>query len=155
MAICWKEASNALGFVVKGNTTGQKIARFKTGGSVGKVPTQGALAVVDDGEIVPNKQDSVNMLKAVELLRETKIEDRSMGAIAKSYESIRSMFNNVASSVAVDKLSVPGFEVSKTKDVTNNYSVNMHIDKMVADEKGAEKVLGRIVNGVKQMCGSF
>ncbi|MCS3485402.1 hypothetical protein M2369_002916 [Bacillus sp. JUb11] len=75
MAICWKEASNALGVVVKGNTTGQKIARFKTGGLVGKVPVQGALAVVDDGEIVPNKQDSVNMLKAVELLRESKIED--------------------------------------------------------------------------------
>ncbi|MFW0808610.1 hypothetical protein [Bacillus pumilus] len=58
-----KEASNALGVVVKGNTTGQKIPRFKTGGSVGKVPAQGALAVVDDGEIVLNKQGSVNMLK--------------------------------------------------------------------------------------------
>lgn len=86
------------------------------------------------------------MLKAVELLRETKIEDRSMGAIAKSYESIRSMFNNVASSVAIPILSVPGFEVSESMNVTNNYSVNMYIDKMVADEKGAEKVLGRIVN---------
>ncbi|MEH7691674.1 hypothetical protein [Bacillus altitudinis] len=149
MAICWKEASNALGVVVKGNTTGQKIDRFKTGGSVGKVPAQGALAVVDDGEIVPNKQDSVNMLKAVELLRESKIEDNSMGAIAKNYESIRSMFNNVASSVAIPILSVPGFEVSESMNVTNNYSVNMYIDKMVADEKGAEKVLGRIVNGVK------
>lgn len=138
-----------LGVVVKGNTTGQKIARFKTGGAVGKVPAQGALAVVDDGEIVPNKQDSVNMLKAVELLRETKIEDRSIGAIAKSYKSIRSMFNNVTSSVAIPILSVPGFEVSESMNVTNNYSVNMYIDKMVADEKGAEKVLGRIVNGVK------
>ncbi|KIL12106.1 hypothetical protein MHI11_11015 [Bacillus sp. FSL K6-3312] len=57
-----KEALNALGVVVKGNTT----PRFKTGGSVGKVPAQGALAVVDDGEIVLNKQGSVNMLKAVE-----------------------------------------------------------------------------------------
>ncbi|MCS3485401.1 hypothetical protein M2369_002915 [Bacillus sp. JUb11] len=72
-----------------------------------------------------------------------------MGAIAKSYESIRSMFNNVASSVAIPILSVPGFEVSESMNVTNNYSVNMYIDKMVADEKGAEKVLGRIVNGVK------
>ncbi|KJF45880.1 hypothetical protein [Bacillus altitudinis] len=95
------------------------------------------------------------MLKAVELLRETKIEDNSMGAIAKSYESIRSMFNNVASSVEIPKLSVPGFEVSESKNVTNNFSVNMHIDKMVGDEKKAEKVLGRIINGVKQMCESF
>ncbi|WP_342502640.1 phage tail tape measure protein [Bacillus sp. FSL K6-3200] len=148
-----KEASNALGVVVKGNTTGQKIARFKTGGSVGKVPAQGALAVVDDGEIVLNKQDSVNMLKAVELLRETKIEERSMGAIAKSYESIRSMFNNVASSVAIPKLPVPEFEVSESKSVTNNYSVNMHIDKMVADEKGANNALQAIRQGLKQMKG--
>ncbi len=148
-----KEASNALGVVVKGNTTGQKIARFKTGGSVGKVPAQGALAVVDDGEIVLNKQDSVNMLKAVELLRETKIGDRSMGAIAKSYESIRSMFNNVASSVAIPKLSVPAFEVLECKNVTNNYSVNMHIDKMVADEKGANNALQTIRKGLKQMKG--
>lgn len=35
-----KEASNALGVVVKGNTTGQKIPRFKTGGSVGKVSSR-------------------------------------------------------------------------------------------------------------------
>ncbi|WP_441004812.1 hypothetical protein [Bacillus sp. PsM16] len=147
-----KEASNALGVVVKGNTTGQKIARFKTDGSVGKVPAQGALAVVDDGEIVLNKQDSVNML-AVELLRETKIEDRSMGVIAKSYESIRSMFNNVVSSVSIPKLSVPKFEVSESKKVTHNYSVNMHINKMVADEKGANNALQAICQGLKQMKG--
>ncbi|MEF3086454.1 hypothetical protein [Bacillus altitudinis] len=79
------------------------------------------------------------MLKAVELLRETKIEDRSIGAIAKSYESIHSMFNNVASSVAIPKLSVPGFEVSESKSVTNNYSVSMHIDKMVVMKKGQMK----------------
>lgn len=71
-----------------------------------------------DGENVLNKQDSFNMLKAVKLLRETKVEDRSMGAIAKSYESIQSMFNNVASSVAsvaTPKLSVPGLEVLESK----------------------------------------
>ncbi|MGM0968823.1 MAG: hypothetical protein ACQEWR_09645 [Bacillota bacterium] len=63
------------------------------------------------------------------------------------------MFNNVASSVAIAKLSVPGFEVSESKNVTSNYSVNMHIDKMVADEKRANNALESIRKGLKQMKG--
>ncbi|MCY7585727.1 hypothetical protein MH138_08200 [Bacillus safensis] len=93
------------------------------------------------------------MLKAVKLPRETKVEDRIMGVIAKSYESIQSMFNNVASSVANPKLSVLGLEVLESKNVSNNYSVNMHIDKMVGDEKGANNTLQTIRKGLKQMKG--
>ncbi|ANT56225.1 hypothetical protein PAE4_50033 [Bacillus altitudinis] len=63
------------------------------------------------------------------------------------------MFNNVTSSVAIPKLSVPEFEVSESKNVTNNYSVNTSIDKMVADEKGANKALEFIRKGLKQMKG--
>ncbi|PYH25565.1 hypothetical protein US8_03845 [Bacillus altitudinis] len=43
--------------------------------------------------------------------------------------------------------------MSETKNGTNNYSVNMHIDKMVADEKGANNALQAIRQGLKQMKG--
>ncbi|MFE4488358.1 hypothetical protein [Bacillus altitudinis] len=52
-----------------GNTIGQKIARFKTGGSVGKVPAQGTLAVVDDGEIVKTQLTCLKLWSCLEKQR--------------------------------------------------------------------------------------
>ncbi|EDW23600.1 hypothetical protein C2W58_00352 [Bacillus pumilus] len=43
--------------------------------------------------------------------------------------------------------------MSESKNVTSNYSVNMHIDKMVADEKRANNALETIRKGLKQMKG--
>ena len=53
------------------------VARFDTGGSVGNLPSSGGLAIVDDKEIVLNKQDSQNILGLRDVLRENKISSRS------------------------------------------------------------------------------
>ncbi|MCY7500081.1 phage tail tape measure protein [Bacillus pumilus] len=172
-----KEASNALGVVVKGNTTGQKIARFKTGGSVGKVPAQGALAVVDDGEIVLNKQDSVNMLKAVETVRDISQNDvpftpkwgtgqkLSSALTSVPTEAVKLAGANIVKSAASAISIIPSAITKLTKapqstvmsSVSNDqgdvYNLTLQIDKMVGDENGANSAMENIRRGLKQMKG--
>ncbi|MCM3034509.1 hypothetical protein M3579_00790 [Bacillus pumilus] len=77
----------------------------------------------------------------------TKFINSSMESIGKSISN--SLIDKLKK--ASNALVTPGFEVSETKNVTNNYSVNMHIDKMVNDEKGPDNALESIRKGLKQM----
>ncbi|CAL8901870.1 lytic transglycosylase; SPbeta phage protein [Bacillus pumilus] len=177
-----KEASNALGVVVKGNTTGQKIARFKTGGSVGKVPAQGALAVVDDGEIVLNKQDSVNMLKAVETVRDISQNDApftpkwgsgqklSSALSSVPTETVKLAGANIVKSAASAISIIPSAITKLTKapqpsvnstdnNVGNIGELHFHIENMYGDQNTVDKfsdtVIKKITNYTKQNYGSL
>lgn len=171
-----KEASNALGFVVKGNTTGKKVAAFDTGGYTGTGLGSGKLAVLHDKELVLNKTDTENMLKAVETVREISQNDVPFTPKWGSGQKLSSVISTVPTEVkmaganivksaasaisiipsAITKLTKapqPTVMSSVSNDQGDVYNLTLQIDKMVGDENGANNALENIRRGLKQMKG--
>ncbi|MEH7760054.1 phage tail tape measure protein [Bacillus pumilus] len=172
-----KEASNALGVVVKGNTTGKKVAAFDTGGYTGTGLGSGKLAVLHDKELVLNKTDTENMLKAVETVRDISQNDVSFtpkwGAGQKLSSALTSVpteavklaganiVKSAASAISIipsaitrlTKAPQPTVMSSVSNDQGDVYNLTLQIDKMVGDENGANNVMENIRRGLKQMKG--
>ncbi len=172
-----KEASNALGVVVKGNTTGKKVAAFDTGGYTGTGLGSGKLAVLHDKELVLNKTDTENMLKAVETVRDISQNDvpftpkwgsgqkLSSALTSVPTEAVKLAGANIVKSAASAISIIPSAITKLTKapqstvmsTVSNDqgdvYNLTLQIDKMVGDENGANSVMENIRRGLKQMKG--
>ncbi|MCM3365895.1 phage tail tape measure protein [Bacillus safensis] len=172
-----KEASNALGVVVKGNTTGKKVAAFDTGGYTGTGLGSGKLAVLHDKELVLNKTDTENMLKAVETVRDISQNDvpftpkwgtgqkLSSALTSVPTEAVKLAGANIVKSAAsaisiipsaitrLTKAPQPTVVSSVANDQGDVYNLTLQIDKMVGDENGANNVMENIRRGLKQMKG--
>lgn len=172
-----KEASKALGVVVKGNTTGKKVAAFDTGGYTGTGLGSGKLAVLHDKELVLNKTDTENMLKAVETVRDISQNDvpftpkwgtgQKLSSALSSVptEAVKLAGANIVKSAASAISIIPSAITKLTKapqstvmsSVSNDqgdvYNLTLQIDKMVGDENGANSVMENIRRGLKQMKG--
>ncbi|ASB64871.1 putative tape measure protein [Bacillus velezensis] len=157
-----KEASNALNTVVKGNTTGQKVARFKTGGHVGKLPAAGALAVVDSGELILNESDTKNMLKAVDTVRELSEKDLNGAPSAKpdlsKYKDFLSDVSFAGGKFGIPSLSanvktnVPDSLVSnktETSTVNNDFNFTVTIKETGNPQKAVDLMYKQFTNGLK------
>lgn len=157
-----KEASNALNTVTKGNTTGQKVARFKTGGHVGKLPAAGALAVVDSGELILNESDTKNMLKAVDTVRGLSEKDLNGTPSAKpdlsKYKDFLSDVSFAGGKFGIPSLSanvktnVPDSLVSnktETSTVNNDFNFTVTIKETGNPQKAVDLMYKQFTNGLK------
>lgn len=176
-----KEASNALGVVVKGNTTGKKVAAFDTGGYTGTGLGSGKLAVLHDKELVLNKTDTENMLKAVETVRDISQNDVPFTPKWGSGQKLSSVISAVPTEVkmaganivksaasaisiipsAITKLTqAPQPSVNSTdNNVGNIGELHFHIENMYGDQNTVDKfsdtVIKKITNYTKQNYGSL
>ena len=176
-----KEASNALGVVVKGNTTGKKVAAFDTGGYTGTGLGSGKLAVLHDKELVLNKTDTENMLKAVETVRDISQNDAPFTPKWGSGQKLSSVISAVPTEVkmaganivksaasaisiipsAITKLSkAPQPSVNSTdNNVGNIGELHFHIENMYGDQNTVDRfsdtVIKKITNYTKQNYGSL
>lgn len=176
-----KEASNALGVVVKGNTTGKKVAAFDTGGYTGTGLGSGKLAILHDKELVLNKTDTENMLKAVETVRDISQNDVPFTPKWGSGQKLSSVISAVPTEVkmaganivksatsaisiipsAITKLTkAPQPSVNSTdNNVGNIGELHFHIENMYGDQNTVDKfsdtVIKKITNYTKQNYGSL
>ncbi|MGX9721744.1 phage tail tape measure protein [Bacillus pumilus] len=177
-----KEASNALGVVVKGNTTGKKVAAFDTGGYTGTGLGSGKLAVLHDKELVLNKTDTENMLKAVETVRDISQNDvpftpkwgtgqkLSSALTSVPTEAVKLAGANIVKSAASAISIIPSAITKLTKapqpslsstdnNVGNIGELHFHIENMYGDQNTVDKfsdtVIKKITNYTKQNYGSL
>lgn len=108
----------------------QKLKRFNTGGYTGNnVPSSGAVAILDNKELVLDEKDTSNILDAVKLLDKVKsiLPSINRNKVAETFGA-SGVFNN-----------------------TTNYELNVNIDKLNGDKSGATLVVKEIMKGLKKL----
>jgi len=103
---------------VKAEDIDLKMSSFDTGGYTGAFgsSSQGKLAMLHEKELVLNKSDTSNFLKAIEITRS---------------------FANMIPKFQIPKLN----NSSSTQQPTNNVTLNVSIDKVTGGQKGADEFL--------------
>ncbi|MCY8823297.1 peptidoglycan DD-metalloendopeptidase family protein, partial [Bacillus atrophaeus] len=162
-----KEASNALNTVTKGNTTGKKVASFASGGYTGTGLGAGKLAFLHDEELILNKTDTKNMLRAVETVRELSDKDlKAETQVKPDLSKYKDMLSSVSFATgkmgllnlnANVKTNVPKSLVHNTKNSnkTINTPITFNIEKLTGGETGARTMLETIKKEVIKLNGSM
>jgi hypothetical protein len=112
---------------------GQKLLiPFDTGGYTGdNVPKEGALAILHKKELVLNQTDTSKILETVKIAKD--------------------IFNNIK----LPKIDIPTLKLPTPALAGNTYNINIHVDRITGDEKGANIVFSKIVKGIKTLGGDI
>ncbi len=108
----------------------QHIASLDTGGYTGEWGRDGKLGILHEKELVLKKDDTANLLDAVKVLGKVK------NIIPEINQT--NLANKLAGALNIE---------NKTE---NNYNVDIRIDKVIGDEKGAEDVASKIMSELKK-----
>jgi hypothetical protein len=105
------------------------IASLDSGGLLSGWGSQGKLAMLHEKEIVLNKNDTSNFLKAINFTRD--------------------FFSNI-------KLpDLSGFKLNTAVAGGNNYYVNFNVDKMSGNQNDVNTFVSKFVNGIKSKGGNI
>ncbi|KNX33179.1 hypothetical protein AFK74_14070 [Bacillus amyloliquefaciens] len=159
----FKEASNALSTVVKGNTTGKKVSSFDTGGYTGTGLGAGKLAFLHNKELILNKTDTENMLQAVKEVRKLSNSDLEAEKQVKpdlsKYKDILSSVSFVAwklglpnlnANVKTNVLNSIGNNNTENSTVNNDFKFQDTVNESGNPHKAVDLMYKQSVNGLKQ-----
>ena len=108
------------------------LKKFDTGGYTGtNVPKEGALAILHKKELVLNQTDTSKILETVKIARD------------------------IFKTIKLPKIELPPLKLPTPTLAGNTYNINIHVDKITGDEKGANIVFSKIVKGIKTLGGDI
>lgn len=105
------------------------VSSFDTGGYTGEWGKSGKLAVLHEKEIVLKKDDTRNILDATKIIK-----------------SVSHVLPQIKRSSISEKLAT-----ADGVNINNHYELNVHIDNLNGDKKGAETVAKTVMKGLKKM----
>lgn len=125
----------ALGHRVEFDNNTGNISIFDTGGYTGNF-SNGKLAILHEKELVLNKDDTYNFLKAVNITR-----------------SLKDFLNSIK--FPIKNYSIPPNVSTSQQSVYNSYYIDINIDKLNGDKNGAEILVSEFIKGLNKKGVNF